>query len=603
MVYAKGSKMQFFKRSVWCGQVSEKHINQEITLNGWVAKRRDFGGVIFVDLRDRSGIVQLVFDPTCNEQITQQARDLRSECVVAVKGIVAHRAAGMTNEKMDTGAIEIKVTNLQLLNSSNVLPFQLETEEKVSDEMRLTYRYLDLRRAQMQKFLKMRHDIIFAMREYFNSLDFYEIETPILSKSTPGGARNFLVPSRSQPGSFYGLVESPQIYKQLLMVGGLERYFQIARCFRDEALRANRQPEFTQLDLEMAFVDESDIQGVFEGLFKILWKKFLNIDLHLPLKRYSYDDVFKRFGSDKPDMRFELEINNVTDAFAAQPVPFLQDIIKNGGAIGGLIVKNHKFSRSDIERWNNLVTKEFGAKGLLTIKWKEDGSLDSPIAKQVSPTFTDTLMQTIPGLTKADTLFIIAGDYDQAWTTLGQLRLALGKELRLIDTSQYTLFWVTDFPMFEWSAELNKWQAKHHQFTAPQDGWEKLEVKDIKARAYDLVCNGEELGGGSIRIHTSEVQGKILAMTGLSKEKAEEKFKFLMDAQNFGYPPEGGMAIGIDRLVMILCKTDAIRDIIAFPKTQNGSCLMMQAPSAVETYQLEELHIASTWKEEDKVNL
>ena len=592
--------MQLLKRTVYCGNVTEAHLDKPITLNGWVARRRDHGGVIFVDLRDRTGLVQLVFDPKLHPTTAEQAHALRSEFVIAIQGTVVARAPGMVNEKLPTGRFEVKVATLQILNKSNPLPFQLEEEEKVSDELRLKYRYLDLRRKQTQECLKTRSDVTFAIRQFFAEQSFYEIETPILSKSTPGGARNFLVPCRLQPGTFYGLVESPQIYKQLLMVGGMEKYFQIARCFRDEALRANRQPEFTQLDIEMSFIDEEDIQAVCEKLFSALWKKFLNYELSLPLARYSYDEVFSRFGSDKPDMRFGLEIRDATDFFASLGLNFIKSVLDKKGRVGCVTVPNHRFSRTDLDRWTDHVTKELGAKGLLWFRWREDGTLDSPMAKFMPADFFEQTQKTLPGLTKNDTLFVVAGDHEDAWTTLGQLRLALGKDLKLINTSAWSMFWVTDFPMFEWDKDAKRWQARHHQFTSPQDGWEKQEVKDIKARAYDLVCNGEELGGGSIRIHSAEVQNKIFEILGISKEKAEEKFKFLLEAQDLGYPPEGGVAFGIDRLIMILSGVDAIRDVIAFPKTQNGTCLMMQSPSRVEDEQLRELHIKSTFVAKDK---
>lgn len=583
--------MSLLKRTVYCGNVSEQHINSVITLNGWVHKRRDHGGVIFVDLRDRTGMVQLVFDPNLNAHVVAEAHALRSEFVIAVQGTVVARTQAMVNEKLATGTIEIQVSSLQILNKSTALPFQLDEDEKVSEEIRLKYRYLDIRRTSMHNHLKTRHEVLFEMRKYFVEHGFYEIETPILSKSTPGGARNFLVPSRLQQGTFYGLVESPQLYKQLLMVGGIEKYFQIARCFRDEALRANRQPEFTQLDIEMSFIDEKDIQTVCEGLFSRLWEKFLQSKLTLPLARYSYDDVFSRFGSDKPDMRFDLEISNITDVFKTLEINFIKAILDKNGSVGCLHVKNHRFSRTDLDRWTDLVTKELGAKGLIWIRWKEDGSVESTIAKLLPSDFVQRMQTVLPTLSNDDTLFIVAGDYEDAWTTLGQLRLALGKALNLIDNSKHSMFWVTDFPMFEWNKETNNWQARHHQFTSPQDGWETKEIKDIKARAYDLVCNGEELGGGSIRIHSSDVQSKIFDILGIPQEKAEEKFKFLLEAQNLGYPPEGGVALGIDRLIMMLSNTESIRDVIAFPKTQNGSCLMIQAPSTVEDAQLKELGI------------
>jgi len=586
--------MPLLKRTVYCGHVNESNVSTQISLNGWVQRRRDHGGVIFVDLRDRTGLVQLVFDPSTNKNVTDAAHALRSEFVIAVTGTVSKRAPDAVNDKMDTGKVEVRVTTLEILSKSNALPFQLD-DNNISEEVRLKYRYLDLRRKPMHDVFKLRHDVLFTIRQYFNQQEFYEIETPVLTKSTPGGARAFLVPCRSQPGTFYALTESPQIYKQLLMVGGMEKYFQIARCFRDEALRASRQPEFTQLDIEMSFIDENDIQTVCEGLYAILWEKFLGKKLALPLKRYSYDDVFSRFGSDKPDMRFDLEIKDVTQPFATFNLNFIKSILDKGGKIGCLHVQNHKFSRTDLDRWTDHVTKELGAKGLLWFRWKEDGTLDSPLAKFITVDFIAHMKQALPNLTTNDTLFMVAGDYEEAWTTLGQLRLALGKQLNLINHSDFNMFWVTDFPMFEWNKEANKWEARHHQFTSPQEGWEGQDPKDVKARAYDLVCNGEELGGGSIRIHSSEVQHKIFAMLGIDPAKVEEKFSFLLESQNLGYPPEGGIAFGIDRLIMLLSGSNAIRDVIAFPKTQNGSCMMMQAPSAVEEQQLKELNIKSTY--------
>lgn len=587
--------MQHIKRTVYCGQVQEAHRNTQICLTGWVQRRRDHGGVIFVDLRDRTGIVQLVFDPVVDAQACEQAHALRSEYVISVKGTVADRSPEAFNEKMATGKIEIKVSQLEILSRSNPLPFQLDDDDKVSEELRLKHRYLDLRRKPMHDALKLRHDVLFTIRQYFHEQGFYEVETPILTKSTPGGARCFLVPSRAQPATFYALTESPQLYKQLLMVGGLEKYFQIARCFRDEALRANRQPEFTQLDIEMSFIDETDIQTVCEGIFSILWKKFLGITLTLPLPRYSYDEVFGRFGSDKPDMRFGLEIQDVTKIFESIDLNFVKSVIDKGGKVGCLHVKNHKYSRTELDRWSDQVIKELGGKGLLWFRWREDGTVDSPVSKFLPTDFMQKLQTILPDLSATDTLFMVAGEFEEAWTTLGQLRLALGKDLQIIKPNEFNLFWVTDFPMFEWNKEAKRWDARHHQFTSPQVGWESQEIKDVKARAYDLVCNGEELGGGSIRIHSSEVQNKVFDILGIDKQKAIEKFAFLFEAQNLGYPPEGGVAFGIDRLIMILGGYNAIRDVIAFPKTQNGSCLMMQSPSAVEDDQLKELHIKSTF--------
>lgn len=579
-----------FQRTAHCGQIDSQFIGKKVELVGWVDNQRDLGGLIFINLRDQSGIIQLVFDPQYSPEVCQIVHTVRSEFVIAVSGIVLERMPNAVNKTLKTGNLEVKVESLTILSKSETLPFQLD-DLNVSEEIRLEYRYLDLRRPQLQTLLKLRHDVIFAMRSYFNSLNFLEIETPIMHKSTPEGAREFLVPSRVQPGKFYALPQSPQIYKQLLMVGGFERYFQIARCFRDEDLRANRQFEFTQLDIEMAFIEEQDIQQLCEGLIQLLWKKFLNYDIQLPLKRYTYDNVFFRFGSDKPDMRFDLEIYDCTDLFAQTTVSFLQDTLKNKGKIGALCIKNHKFSRSEFDAWNHKATKIFGAGGLISIKFTPDQKPESSIAKFLPTDFFVQAQKSIPNLTTEDTLFLVAGSFEQTWTVLGQLRLELGKTLNLIDTTQQSIFWVTDFPMFEWNADDKRWYARHHPFTSPQAGWENEELGTVKARAYDIVCNGEELGGGSIRIHDAEVQKKIFNILGLSEKQMQDIMGFLLDAQNFGYPPEGGIALGIDRLIMILGNTQSIRDVIAFPKTNNGSCLMIKSPSVVDNNQLKNVHI------------
>lgn len=588
--------MKNLKRTVFCGEVGENLVNKEVCLAGWVNRRRDLGGLIFVDLRDRSGIMQLVFDPTNQPLTTEQAHKLRSEYVIAVKGTVINRR-GAINPKIGTGKYELAVTDLQIFNESETLPFQLDVDSNVSEEIRLKYRYLDLRRKQMHDLLKLRHDVVSTIRQFFDKNGFYEIETPVLSKSTPEGARDFLVPCRIQQGTFYALPQSPQLYKQLLIAGGIERYFQIARCFRDEALRANRQPEFTQLDIEMSFIDENDIQTICENLFKELWSKYLNYDIQLPLKRYTYDEVFSKYGSDKPDTRFGLEIKNITDLFKEVNNEVLSKIISEKGKVGCLCVQNKKFSRSEIDSWVDLVTKELGGKGLITIRWKENGAVDSAIAKTLPENFFELAKIAIPELTQQDTLFVIAGQQDNAWTILGQLRLALGKALNLINKNEHNMFWVTDFPMFEWSEEDKKWMAKHHPFTSPQQGWENLDINDVKARAYDLVYNGEELGGGSIRIHNPNVQRKVFEKIGINEEDAKNKFGFLLEAQTFGYPPDGGIAFGIDRLIMAFGNTDSMRDVIAFPKTNKGTCLMMETPSKVDDAQLAELAIKSTKKD------
>lgn len=581
--------MQLLKRTAYCGKLRAENIGEQVTLCGWVNTRRDHGGVVFIDLRDHTGLVQLVFNPEIHHGAATYAHSLRSEYVVAAQGAVIARAKDLVNESMPTGMIEIQVEHLSILNESEPLPFQLDSQD-VSESLRLKFRYLDLRRPKMHDHLKLRHDLIFAMREFFNQKDFYEIETPVLSKSTPEGARDFLVPSRLQLGNFYALPQSPQIYKQLLMAGGIERYFQIARCFRDEDLRANRQPEFTQLDIETAFVDEEDVYTLCEELMRKIWKQFFDHDLPEKLERYSFDDVFNRFGSDKPDMRFDLEINDVTALFENSPLNFLQTIIKNSGKVGALCVHDHSFSRAELDKWTHYVTKELGGQGLIWARWKEDGSIDSSISKYLPSDFFERAQKLLPELTRKSTLFMVAGDFTKQWSLLGQLRMGLGKALGLIDENKHSMFWVTDFPMFEWNEEENRWDSKHHPFTAPQHGWEDIQdPAHMKARAYDLVYNGEELGGGSIRIHCSDMQQKIFDLLGIDEQQAREKFGFLLDAQDFGYPPEGGIAFGIDRIVMMLAGTDSIRDVIAFPKTQKGGCLMMDTPASVDTSQLEDL--------------
>ncbi len=575
-------------QTVYCGQVDENHLNKEIYLSGWVNRRRDLGQLIFIDLRDRTGIAQIIFDPKDNSQATKIAHTLRPEFVISVKGKVVKRKD--PNDKIKTGQFELQVQDIEILNKSETPPFPLDDETKVDEELRLKYRYLDLRRSKMQKLMKLRNNTIFAIRQYLNNRDFYEIETPILAKSTPEGARDFLVPSRITPGTFYALPQSPQTYKQLLMCAGIDKYFQIARCFRDEDFRSNRQPEFTQLDMEMSFVTERDIQTTCEGLIKDVWKTILNKEIKTPFARLTYDEAFSKYGSDKPELRFGMRINDLTKIFEKTDLKFLKTVIDNGGKIGAIKIDNKSFSRSEIDNWTK-TAKDLGASGLVALKFKENNSVDSNIAKFLPEDFFEQLKKEIKNLTNKDIIFIVAGEYEKSWDVLGRLRIDLGKQLNLINEKEFNFAWITDFPLLEWSQEDKRFYAKHHPFTSPQEGWQDMAPKEIKARAYDLVCNGEELGGGSIRIHDPEIQLEMFKFLGIDKKEAEDKFGFLLEAQKFGFPPHGGIAFGIDRLIMILGKTNSIADVIAFPKTTKGKCLMMESPAQVDKKQLDDLKI------------
>jgi len=575
-----------------CHELATVTIGTVVTVNGWVNRRRDHGGVIFIDARDRSGLVQLVFDPLYTpEEIMKLVHTVRNEFVIAATGSLKLRSPEAVNAKIPTGHREVAVTSLVILNSSKPLPFQLDEAEQVDEELRLKYRYLDLRREKMQRFIRLRHEVVFAMREALDKEGFFEIETPILSKSTPEGARDFLVPSRLQPGHFYALPQSPQLYKQLLMMSGMERYFQVARCFRDEDMRANRQLEFTQIDLEMSFVDERAVQAFVEKMVRHVFKKVFNMALPEKFEVHTFKDMFSRYGSDKPDRRFDLLIYEVTSLFAQTELGFLKSTVAGGGKIGALCVKNHSFSRSELERIVSLTIKDFGAKGLLYVRFNEDGSPDSPVAKFLPADFLSQVQKLIPDATKHDTLFLVAGNYTESWTSLGRLRLYLGNLFSLVNKEMHDLFWITDFPLFEWDAEQKRFFATHHPFTSPNEGWEQLQPGDMTARAYDLVYNGEELGGGSIRIHDSAVQAKVFELLGISPQEAQAKFGFLLEAQQLGCPPHGGLALGLDRLIMLLVGASSIREVIAFPKTQGGSCPLMEAPCTVDDKQLKEVFI------------
>ncbi len=576
--------MKRFVRTVGCGNVRKEHVGTSITLCGWVNRRRDHGNLIFIDLRDRSGLMQIVLDPAVAPQAHKAAESVRNEYVLSVTGTVKERIPGTINEQLPTGAWELHVETLEILNKAKTLPFQLEDGNRVDEELRLRYRYLDLRRPEMAQFIAMRHKIIATIRQALYAQDFYEIETPILTKNTAEGAREFLVPSRLMRGQCYALPQSPQIYKQLLMASGMERYFQIARCFRDEDLRADRQPEFTQMDMELSFVNEADVMGVIEGLLATIFKTHFNQEISLPLPHVTFDEAFSNYGSDKPDLRFELKINELSVAFTDTTISFLKATLDQGGKIGALCVKEHNFSRSDLEHWV-AKAQQNGAKGLLWIKYGEE-KIEAPVAKFLPEDFASRIQQIIPSFAQGDTLFVMAGEYEETWEQLGRLRLQIGEKLNLIDRNKNSLFWVVDFPMFEYHKETKQWAARHHPFTSPKGNWREQSKGEIKARAYDVVLNGVELGGGSIRIHDPKTQADVFKLIDLDQEETQRHFGFLLEAQELGFPPHGGIALGIDRLVMLLLGGTSIRDVIAFPKTQSGADPMLQAPTPIDRKKL-----------------
>lgn len=586
----KEEKMHGFDRSLYCGEVTETYTGKEVTVAGWVKKRRDHGDLIFIDLGDRTGIVQLVFNPAHNAHAHAEAHALRSEYVIVAHGTVVQRSPEAVNAKLSSGKIEIQIDRVTLINKSKPLPFPLEATN-IDEEVRLKYRYLDLRREHMQEIMKIRHKAVLAARTYLDSKNFYEIETPTLSKSTAEGARVFVVPSRHQAGYFYALPQSPQVYKQLLMMGGLDRYFQIARCYRDEDLRSDRQPEFTQLDVEMSFVREEQVQTICEGILSTIWETITGKALSIPFKRMTYEEAFRRFGNDKPDTRFDLEIHDASHLFETTNLTFLKAILAKGGKVGALHVDNYSFSRSELDNLVNISMKQMGAKGLLYVRFNENGAPDSPVAKFLPDDFFRQAREIFPSLSTNDTLFFVSDSFKNAWTILGKLRLHLGNYLQRIPQDLYHFLWVTDFPLFEWSEEDKKWNSVTHPFTQPQPGWEHQERGTMKGRAYDIICNGHELGGGSIRIHDPEMQLKVFDLLGIPYQEAQKHFGFLLEAQSMGCPPHGGFALGVDRLIMLLAKTDSIRDVIAFPKTQSGSCPLMETPSEIDEKQLKELHL------------
>lgn len=585
--------MKFSKRTHTCGELRESNIGKSVVLNGWVDTRRDLGGVIFIDLRDRYGITQIVFEPHYNKDTHELASHLRSEYVISVEGKVRKRPPETDNPKLPTGHIDVMVDKLIILNKAETPPFQIADNVDVHEDIRLKFRYLDLRRSNMQKNLLLRHNMYQSVRKYFDEQNFVEVETPILMKSTPEGARDFLVPSRVHKGKFYALPQSPQTYKQLLMVSGFDRYFQIVKCFRDEDLRADRQPEFTQIDIEMSFVDTEDVFEIVEGLMKKLLKKVKDYDLEIPIPRLSFNEAMEKYGSDKPDLRFGLEMVTLNDVVKDAEFRVFKEAVENNGIVTGLLAKGcGDYTRNQLDVLTDFV-KKLGAGGLIWMRVKEDG-LDAPVAKF----FTDEEKQNIINTMNAeagDLLFILAGPRLKTLSQMGSLRLEMAKRLDLFPKEEvWKLLWVTDFPLFEWDDETQRYYAMHHPFTSPNlDDVDKLESNpgEVRARAYDLVLNGNEIAGGSIRIHNADLQAAMFRALGISDEEANQKFGFLMGAFKYGAPPHGGIAFGFDRLVMLLANEHSIREVMAFPKTASATSPMDDCPSPVNETQLKELHI------------
>ena len=587
--------MGSWKKTNSCGELKKKDIEKEVILMGWAQSRRDHGGLIFIDLRDREGISQIVFDPKDSAEAHKKAHIIKNEYVLAIKGKVVSRVAGSKNPNIPTGEIEIKAKQVKVLNISDTLPFNINDKIEINDNLRLKYRYLDLRQSKMQRNLHLRHQVCMEIRSYLNSKNFLDIETPFLTKSTPEGARDYIVPSRVSPGKFYALPQSPQLFKQLLMVAGFEKYYQIVRCFRDEDLRADRAPEFTQLDMEMSFVDRDDIFTLVEEMFAHIFNKLFNIKIKTPFIKIDYQEAISRYGTDKPDLRFEMEIINLTEIFQKSSFKVFGEVIQNKGEICAIKVESdEEFSRKKLDDLQLYITS-VGAKGLAYIKIKEGKDFQSSIAKFLSPDEIDKV-KLKTNANPGDLILIVADQEKVVYEALGNLRLKLANDLNLFnnDKKEFNFLWVTNFPLLEYNSEEKRYEAVHHPFTAPLD--ENIKLLDanplkVRSKAYDLVLNGNEIGGGSIRIHNNDLQKIIFRLLGIDDKKAEQKFGFLLQALKYGAPPHGGIAFGLDRMVMLLAGASSIREVIAFPKTQKAACLLTDAPSEVDPNQLKELHI------------
>ena len=585
------------KRTHMCGNLRLSNEGEEVTIMGWVQKRRDLGGLIFADLRDREGIVQIIFDKDISEEAFTKAEKIRGEFVLAVRGVVKKRQS--INSNLPTGEIEIFAEELKILSEAQTPPIYIDDNDEVSENLRLKYRYLDLRKPRMQKNLMFRHKMAKVTRDFLDENRFAEIETPILGKPTPEGARDYLVPSRVNPGKFYALPQSPQLFKQLLMVSGMDRYFQIVKCFRDEDLRADRQPEFTQIDIEMSFVEIDDVLSMNEKLLQRIFKEMMNIDIQLPLQRLPYAEAMERYGSDKPDLRFGFELKSINEIAKDCGFKVFQDAIANGGDVRGININGYgeQFSRKDITKLEDYA-KIYGAKGLAWIKLTKEG-IQSPIAKFLTEAEMKMILERFEAK-EGDLILFVADKSSIVFDSLGHIRVEVAKQLKLLNKNEYKLLWVTEFPLFEYDEEENRYVAKHHPFTSPMDeDVELLETNPDKARAkaYDIVLNGIEIGGGSIRIHRSDLQERMFKALGFSEEEAWDKFGFLLEAFKYGTPPHGGIAYGLDRFVMLLTGNDSIREVIAFPKTQNASSPMTEDPTVVEEKQLKELHIRVSLEE------